>query len=151
MAMAAKKVSQVVTHMAIGFGVMFALTGSVVFSGLALLVEPVLNVLLLPVHERAWAKVRARFGIGSALAIAGEKLSQTGMHMLVAFAVVFWATGSAGFGSIAAVIEPVCNVLLLPLHDRLWQRVAFKPARNDFSRGTLRWPAIQSNSSLTRS
>src|SRR5438128_12347159 len=123
MALAAKKVSQVITHMTIGFVVMFALTGSVVCSGLPLLVEPVLNVLLLPMHEQGWAALRARFDTSGALGTAGEKLSQTGMHMLVSFAVVYWATGSLGFGGAAAVIEPVCNVLLLPLHDRVWERI----------------------------
>jgi uncharacterized membrane protein len=32
-------------------------------------------------------------------------------------------TGSLAFGGVAAVIEPVVNVLLLPLHDRLWLRI----------------------------
>ena len=123
MALAARKVSQVMTHMTIGFIIMFALTGSVVFSGLALIVEPVLNVLLLPYHERAWAAVRARFIARRTLVIAAEKLSQTGLHMAVAFAVIYWATGSMAFGGIAAILEPVCNVLLMPVHERLWNRL----------------------------
>jgi uncharacterized membrane protein len=123
MALAARKVSQVITHMAIGFVIMFALTGSVVFSGLVLLVEPVLNVLLLPFHERAWAAVRARFAAKRALFVAAEKLSQTGLHMAVAFGVIYWATGSMAFGGMAAILEPVCNVLLLPVHERLWDRM----------------------------
>jgi uncharacterized membrane protein len=24
------------------------------------------------------------------------------------------------FGGMAALLEPVCNVILMPLHDRLW-------------------------------
>lgn len=123
MALAARKLSQVITHMTIGFGVMFALTGSVVFSGLVLIVEPVLNVLLLPFHERAWAAVRARFAAKRALVLGAEKLSQTGLHMAVAFGVIYWATGSMAFGGMAAILEPICNVLLLPVHERLWDRM----------------------------
>nr|WP_314623844.1 DUF2061 domain-containing protein [uncultured Noviherbaspirillum sp.] len=123
MALAARKLSQVITHMTIGFVIMFALTGSVVFSGLVLLVEPVLNVLLLPFHERAWAAVRARFAARRAFVGAAEKLSQTGLHMAVAFGVIYWATGSMAFGGIAAILEPICNVLLLPVHERVWDRM----------------------------
>lgn len=123
MALAARKLSQVITHMTIGFVVMFALTGSVVFSGLVLIVEPVLNVLLLPFHERAWAAVRARFPAKRALVLGAEKLSQTGLHMAVAFGVIYWATGSMAFGGMAAILEPICNVLLLPVHERLWDRM----------------------------
>ncbi len=123
MALAARKLSQVITHMTIGFVVMFALTGSVVFSGLVLIVEPVLNVLLLPFHERAWAAVRARFAAKRALVLGAEKLSQTGLHMAVAFGVIYWATGSMAFGGMAAILEPICNVLLLPVHERLWDRM----------------------------
>lgn len=123
MALAAKKISQVIAHMTIGFAVMFTLTGSVAFSGLAMLVEPVLNVLLLPLHQRAWDAVRARVRQKRALATAGEKLSQTGMHMAVAFAVIYWASGSMAFGGVAAILEPVCNVVLMPAHDRLWERL----------------------------
>jgi uncharacterized membrane protein len=46
------------------------------------------------------------------------------LHMAVAFAVMYAVTGSLAFGGIAAVIEPAVNVLLLPLHDRLWARIA---------------------------
>ncbi|MGV3653495.1 MAG: DUF2061 domain-containing protein [Noviherbaspirillum sp.] len=49
--------------------------------------------------------------------------SQIGLHMGVAFAVMYVATGSLAFGGIAAVVEPICNVMLLPLHDRLWKRI----------------------------
>ena len=123
MALAARKASQVMTHMTIGFIIMFALTGSVVSSGLALVVEPVINVLLLPFHERAWAAVRARFAARRTFVIAAEKLSQTGLHMAVAFAVIYWATGSVAFGGVAAILEPVCNVLLMPVHERFWNRM----------------------------
>ncbi|KQQ89795.1 DUF2061 domain-containing protein [Massilia sp. Leaf139] len=119
---AAKKVSQVVTHMGIAYVLAYAVTGSAVFSGLAVLVEPVINVILLPFHEAAWARLRrdadnARSRLAT---LAAEKLSQTGLHAGVAFGVMYVATGSAAMGGIAALLEPVCNVLVLPLHDRLW-------------------------------
>lgn len=119
---AAKRISQVATHMGIAYALAYALTGSAVFSGLAVLVEPVINVLLLPFHEAAWAKQRRKAPTARAryLTIALEKLSQTGMHAGIAFAVMYVATGSAAMGGIAALLEPVCNVLVLPLHDRLW-------------------------------
>ena len=41
---AAKRISQVATHMGIAYALAYALTGSAVFSGLAVLVEPVINV-----------------------------------------------------------------------------------------------------------
>jgi uncharacterized membrane protein len=51
------------------------------------------------------------------------------LHMAVAFAVMYIVTGSLAFGGIAAVIEPLVNVLLLPLHDRLWVRIRRRLAR----------------------
>lgn len=119
---AAKKISQVATHMGIAYVLAYALTGSAVFSGLAVLIEPVINVLLLPLHQAAWARWRrkARDARSRVLTLAAEKLSQTGLHAGVAFAVMYVATGSAAMGGIAALLEPVCNVLVLPLHDRLW-------------------------------
>lgn len=120
----ARKSSQVITHMAIGFVIAYAFTGSVALGGLAVLVEPVLNVLLLPFHERAWArKTHGAIGRRRTLMLSLEKISQTGMHMVVAFLVMFFATGSMAFGGMAAVLELVCNVLLMPLHDKLWDNV----------------------------
>ena len=122
MSTVAKKISQVATHIGIAYALAYAMTGSAVFSGLAVLIEPVINVLLLPVHEAAWARWRGRTrDAGSRyMALAAEKLSQTGLHAGVAFGVMYAATGSATLGGIAALLEPVCNVLVLPLHDRLW-------------------------------
>ena len=54
---------------------------------------------------------------------AGQTVSQVVLHMGVAFAVMYAMTGSLAFGGIAALIEPICNVALLPLHDRLWQKI----------------------------
>ncbi|WP_020657014.1 DUF2061 domain-containing protein [Massilia niastensis] len=128
MVAAAKKTSQVVTHMTIAFAIAYAMTGSVVFGGLAIVIEPVINVLLLPLHEKAWAAVRARAATKGDryMKIAAEKLSQTIMHMGVAFAVMYLATGSLAFGGMAAVLEPICNVLLLPVHDRFWDNLEMR-------------------------
>ena len=125
MVVAAKKTSQVITHMSIAFAIAYAVTGSLVFGGLAIVIEPVINVLLLPFHEKAWSAYRrgAATEREAYLVLAGEKLSQTAMHMVVAFSVMYLATGSLAFGGMAAVLEPVCNVLLLPVHDRFWDRL----------------------------
>lgn len=128
MVTAAKKTSQVVAHMAIAFAIAYAVTGSLVFGGLAIIIEPVINVLLLPLHEKAWAAIRAKSSSdhGRYLRIAAEKLSQTVLHMGVAFTVMYVATGSLAFGGMAAVLEPVCNVLLLPIHDRFWDNLGHR-------------------------
>ncbi|MFC5513405.1 DUF2061 domain-containing protein [Massilia jejuensis] len=125
MIIAAKRLSQVATHMGIAYVVAYALTGSAIFSGLAVLVEPLINVLLLPLHQAAWVKLRrgAWWARGACLGAACEKLSQTGLHAGVAFGVMYVATGSVAIGGIAALLEPVCNVLVLPFHDRLWEGV----------------------------
>lgn len=121
MAIAAKRLSQVATHMAIAYALAYAVTGSAVFSGLAVLVEPVLNVLLLPFHEAGWTGLRrkAREAWAPYMTVC-EKISQAGLHAGIAFAVMYVATGSAAAGGLAALLEPVCNVLVLPWHDRLW-------------------------------
>lgn len=124
MVTAAKRLSQVATHMGIAYALAYAMTGSAVFSGMAVLAEPVINVALLPFHESAWAKLRrnaAAKWLRHMLAL--EKISQTGLHAAVAFGVMYVVTGSTAMGGIAALLEPVCNVLVLPLHDRLWENL----------------------------
>ncbi|MCC2637754.1 MAG: hypothetical protein K0Q68_1473 [Moraxellaceae bacterium] len=54
---------------------------------------------------------------------AARTTSQILLHMGVAFTVMYVATGSLAFGGVAAIIEPICNVALLPLHERLWDRI----------------------------
>ena len=130
MIIAAKKTSQVATHMAIAFTLMYVMTGSLAFGGLAALLEPVINVSLLPLHERSWQRVRARSTANATALLAAEKLSQTLFHMIVAFGVMYWATGSMAFGSVAAVLEPILNVIALPYHDRLWVRLEKRLAAN---------------------
>ena len=54
---------------------------------------------------------------------AARTISQIAMHMAVSFGVLYVLTGSVVVGGAAAVLEPVCNVILLPLHDRIWDRI----------------------------
>ena len=63
--------------------------------------------------------------------ILAQKTSQVLLHMAVAFAVTYGFTGSLAVGGLAAVVEPICNVLVLPLHDRFWKqlRSRFNPSR----------------------
>ena len=58
-----------------------------------------------------------------------QKTSQVLLHMAVAFGVTYGFTGSLAVGGLAAVVEPICNVLVLPLHDRAWGRLRAKAAR----------------------
>lgn len=60
-----------------------------------------------------------------------EKISQTLLHMSVAFSVAFVFTGSLSVGGLAALVEPVCNVLLLPLHDRTWKKIRMRLAKSE--------------------
>lgn len=52
--------------------------------------------------------------------------SQIGMHMGVAFGIMYVFTGSLALGGVAAVLEPIVNVTLLPLHDKMWDRIRAK-------------------------
>lgn len=63
------------------------------------------------------------------MVLAAKTTSQILLHMAVAFGVMWAVTGSVAFGGIAAVIEPVCNVVLLPLHDRIWRRIQRRARR----------------------
>jgi uncharacterized membrane protein len=120
----ARKGSQIITHLAIGFAIAYAVTGSPALGGVAVLIEPVLNVLLVPFHEQTWHRqLRRASGQRRYLMLTLEKISLAAMHMVVAFGVMFFVTGSAACGGLAAVLEPVCNVVLMPLHDRVWDNV----------------------------
>ncbi len=57
---------------------------------------------------------------------AAKTTSQIGMHMGVAFGIMYVCTGSIALGGVAAVLEPIVNVTLLPLHDKLWERIRAK-------------------------
>lgn len=54
---------------------------------------------------------------------AAKTTSQIGMHMSVSFGILYVMTGSVTIGGVAAVLEPICNVILMPLHDRMWERI----------------------------
>lgn len=57
---------------------------------------------------------------------AAKTTSQITMHMGVAFGIMYVFTGSLALGGVAAVLEPIVNVTLLPLHDKLWERIRAK-------------------------
>lgn len=148
MAAAAKKISQVGVHMAIAFVIAYGVTGSVMFGGLAIIIEPVINVLLLPLHERTWAHfaLGRRFAGARQAFAAAEKLSQALLHAGVAFAVMYCASGSAALGGLAALLEPVCNVILLPLHDRAWDKLQFpQPGGEPGKAAQSRWIAASAH------
>lgn len=54
---------------------------------------------------------------------AAKTASQIVLHMGVAFGVMYVMTGSVAAGGVAAVLEPICNVILMPLHDKMWERI----------------------------
>lgn len=65
---------------------------------------------------------------------AAKTVSQVGMHMTVAFGVLYAFTGSVALGGVAAIIEPICNVMLLPLHDKAWEKIRLKLDAREKSR-----------------
>ena len=69
-----------------------------------------------------------------------QKTSQVLLHMTVAFAVTYGFTGSLAVGGLAALVEPICNVLMLPLHDRFWQKLRSRLARRMSPQGKAAGP-----------
>lgn len=57
------------------------------------------------------------------MVVAARTVSQILVHVGVAFFTLYIVTGSIAFGGLAAILEPVCNVIVMPLHDRLWERI----------------------------
>jgi uncharacterized membrane protein len=55
-----KTASFAILHFGVGFGVTYALTGSVAIATGVALIEPALNTVVFFFHERLWAKVPAR-------------------------------------------------------------------------------------------
>jgi len=49
-----KTISFAVLHFAVGFGVSYAFTGSIVIAGGIALIEPLANTIVFYFHERAW-------------------------------------------------------------------------------------------------
>lgn len=52
-----KTMTFAVLHFAVGFGVTFALTGSVIISTGVALIEPAVNTVVFFFHEKAWNRV----------------------------------------------------------------------------------------------
>ncbi len=65
------------------------------------------------------------------------KTSQVALHMSVAFAVTYAFTGSLATGGVAAVVEPLCNVTLMPLHDKFWKRLKDRRMRQGEGRTSV--------------
>lgn len=75
------------------------------------------------------------------MVLAAKTVSQVLLHMAVAFGVMYAVTGSLAFGGIAAILEPICNVILLPLHERVWRAISpRRTGRKDPRRLTFRSP-----------
>ncbi|MDA5195102.1 DUF2061 domain-containing protein [Govanella unica] len=53
----AKTVSFAVLHIAVGFGVTYALTGSVAIASGVALIEPLVNSVVFFFHEKVWQRV----------------------------------------------------------------------------------------------
>ncbi len=68
---------------------------------------------------------------------AARTVSQISMHMTVAFGVMYACTGSATLGGVAAILEPICNVMLMPLHDKVWERIRDKMEAREKSRASV--------------
>ena len=52
-----KTISFAVLHFAVGFGVSYAFTGSLVIAGGIALIEPLANTVVFYFHERAWRRL----------------------------------------------------------------------------------------------
>ncbi|WP_420346734.1 DUF2061 domain-containing protein [Pelagibius sp.] len=69
----AKTASFAVVHFAVGFGVTYALTGSVVIATGVALIEPAVNTVAFFFHERAWE----RWGRGKTVPAVAAGAAQT--------------------------------------------------------------------------
>jgi uncharacterized membrane protein len=54
---------------------------------------------------------------------AAKTTSAIFVHMAIAFITMYVVTGSFAFGGLAAILEPICNVVVMPLHEKLWERM----------------------------
>ena len=68
------------------------------------------------------------------MVVAARTASQVAVHMSVAFTIMYAFTGSLAFSGLAAVLEPICVVGILPLHDRAWRTVEIWIAARQASR-----------------
>ena len=55
----AEKTSQVGLHMVVAFAAMYVCTGSVTYGGVAAIMEPIGMVLLGPLHDRLWHRIKS--------------------------------------------------------------------------------------------
>lgn len=55
-----KTITFALLHFAVGFGVSYAFTGSVIIASGIALVEPLANTVVFYFHERAWRRVERR-------------------------------------------------------------------------------------------
>lgn len=72
---------------------------------------------------------------------AAKTTSQIAVHMGVAFATLYVVTGSVAFGGVAAILEPICNVIVMPLHERLWARIRARLDQRQMARAAPNVPA----------
>ncbi len=56
----AKTITFGITHMAVAFGVVYAMTGSVALGGAVALVEPLANTVAYFFHEKVWQRLGNR-------------------------------------------------------------------------------------------
>ena len=66
----AKTLTYLTLHLGIGFGVAYALTGSVKVAGGIALIEPCVNAIAFFFHERAWRGYQAGAGGGETTALS---------------------------------------------------------------------------------
>jgi uncharacterized membrane protein len=55
-----KTISFAIVHFSIAFGVVYALTGSILLGGAVALVEPTLNTVAYHFHEKVWKRIEER-------------------------------------------------------------------------------------------
>lgn len=55
---------------------------------------------------------------------AAKTASTILIHLLVASGVGYALTGSLAVAGLVAVVEPICNVIVLHFHEKAWARVA---------------------------
>lgn len=52
-----------------------------------------------------------------------KTVSSVGVHVLVASGVTYAMTGSLVLGGAVAVVEPLANVVVHHVHDKIWARM----------------------------
>ena len=62
-----KTITFAVMHFSIAFGVVYAMTGSLLLGGAVALIEPAVNTVAFYFHEKAWKRFETRRNNGSSL------------------------------------------------------------------------------------